>query len=186
MFYPLQTVVSHWKYRPPTLYTYYTCTYITILTKKWANFTPYHNLKSNISQFFNFVDYTYRTLSCHISDKTILNKREQSLYISNSSRNLNLNYISQSPGDFSTQYHGRSHRYHGRLSPDKSSEMVLKYFVNHLQSSHNLILSQSTHLVNWIKCNNKSNAKLWCHGVPLKSTPLIFALVFSNVAHNNK
>ena len=52
------------------------------------------------------------------------------------------------PGDFSTQYHGRSHKYHGRLSPDKSSEMVLKYFVNHLQSSHNLILSQSTHLVN--------------------------------------
>ena len=56
--------------------------------------------------------------------------------------------ISQSPGDFSTQYHGRSHKYHGRLSPDKSSDMVLEYFVNHLQSSHNLILSQSTHLVN--------------------------------------
>ena len=100
VFYPLQTVLSYWKYRPLTLCTYYTCTYyITILTKKWANFIPYHNLKSNYSKFFNFIDLykVYRTPSCHISHKTILNKREQSRYIhvkSNSSRNLNLNDIS--------------------------------------------------------------------------------------------
>ena len=30
----------------------YSCTHITILTKKWANFIPHHNLKSIFSKFF--------------------------------------------------------------------------------------------------------------------------------------